>query len=178
MSHSRLGRFALIGAATLFSISACSDGVAPDLLAPSDVSAASTTYGHTLIECPVNEAKSATETLTAQGGVLRLDGHELRLPLGAITAPKKFELAAPVSNYMEIRIRAGGGDSFTFERPATITIDYSRCTRSNIDKDPLSVWKIDPETKELLHYLGGVDDKEARTITFQTDSLSTFSIAR
>jgi hypothetical protein len=178
MSYLRSGPIALMGVATFFAISACSDGIAPDRLAPEGASAASTTSGYTLVECPVEEEKTAAETLTAQGGVLRLDGHELRLPLGAITAPRKFEMAAPVSNYMEIRIRAGNQDSFKFDRPATITIDYSRCTRSNIDKDPLSVWKIDPVTKELLQYVGGVDDKVARTVTFQTDGLSNWSIAR
>jgi hypothetical protein len=146
------------------------------LEAPAVASAA--TYGHTLIECPVNEDAYATATLGARGGSLRLDRHELSLPLGAVLAPTKFELRAPVSNYMEIRIRANDQTGFVFQKPATVIIDYSRCTRSNIDKDPLSVWKIDPNTKELIRNMGGVDDKEARTVTFQAEGLSTFSIAR
>jgi hypothetical protein len=166
----------MVGIATFFAISACSDPAGTDRLAPADLEAA--TYGHTLIECPVNEQKSASATLDARGGTLRLDGHQLTLPLVAVSAPTAFTLAAPVSNYMEIRIRAGGHDDFAFDRPATITIDYSRCTRSNIDKAELSVWKIDPVTKTLIQNMGGVDDKEARTITFQTGTLSTWSIAR
>jgi hypothetical protein len=176
MSRGRNGRVALFGFSILFAVAACSDGTAPALQAPADASAA--TYGYTLIECPVNEDAYATATLGARGGSLRLEGHELSLPLGAVLAPTKFELRAPASNYMEIRIRANDAAGYAFRTPATITIDYSRCTRSNIDKNPLTVWKIDPVTKELLRNMGGVDDKAARTVTFQTDGLSTFSIAR
>jgi hypothetical protein len=176
MSRGRNGRVALMGIGILFVFAACNDGTAPMLEAPADASAA--TYGHTLIECPVNEDAYAAATLGARGGSLRLDRHELNLPRGAVQAPTKFELRAPVSNYMEIRIRANDQAGFNFRAPATVTIDYSRCTRSNIDKDPLTVYKIDPETKALLRNMGGVDDKAARTVTFHTDDLSTFSIAR
>jgi hypothetical protein len=176
MSRGRSSRIALVGISIFFVFAACNDGTAPMLEAPGDASAAM--YGHTLIECPVNEDAYATTTLGAKGGSLRLDRHELSLPLGAVLAPTKFELRAPVSNYMEIRIRANDEAGFKFQKPATIIIDYSRCTRSNIDKDPLSVYKIDPETKALLRNMGGIDDKAARTVTFHTDDLSTFSIAR
>lgn len=176
MSRARNGRMSLIGVTIFFAISACSDQAESGLLAPVDASAA--TYGHTLIECPVNEEDYATGTLGATGGSLSLKGHELSLPLVAVLAPTKFELRAPVSNYMEIRIRANDLAGFEFRKSATVTIDYSRCTRSNIEKDPLTVWKIDPETKQLLKHMGGVDDKVARTVTFTTDGLSTFSIAR
>jgi hypothetical protein len=176
MSRGRNGRVALVGISIFFAIAACSDRTAPMLEAPADASAA--TSGHTLIECPVNEDSYATATLDARGGSLRLDGHELSLPLGAVVAPTKFELRAPASNYMEIRIRANDQAGFDFWAPATVTFDYSRCTRSNIDKIDLTVWKIHPETKALLRNMGGVDDKAARTVMFQTNDLSTFSIAR
>jgi hypothetical protein len=176
MSRGHSSRMALVGIGIFFAFAACKEGTAPMLEAPAVASAA--TYGHTLIECPVNEDAYATATLGARGGSLRLDRHELSLPLGAVLAPTKFELRAPVSNYMEIRIRANDQTGFVFQKPATVIIDYSRCTRSNIDKDPLSVWKIDPNTKELIRNMGGVDDKEARTVTFQAEGLSTFSIAR
>jgi hypothetical protein len=173
----RLGRAlsAMVGLTTFVAISACSDPAGMDQLAPTEPSAA---YGRTLFECPVNEQKSVSATLDARGGTLRLDRHQMTLPLVAVTAPTPFTLAAPVSNYMEVRIRANDQDDFAFAQPATITIDYSRCTRSNIDKVELTVWKIDPVTKTLIQNMGGIDDKEARTITFTTGTLSTWSIAR
>jgi hypothetical protein len=176
MYHPARPRFAMVGLSIFFAISACSDVAAPPRLAPEPSEAA--TFGATLIECPVNEHKSAAATLGPEGGKLRLEGHEMSLPLVAVAAPTPFTLSAPVSNYMEIRIHAGGAGHFEFDQPATITIDYSRCTRSNIDKASLSVWKIDPATKTLIQNMGGIDDKAARTLTFQSGTLSTWSIAR
>lgn len=156
-------------------ITACAEAGDPASLQPDDALLASS--GPTLVECPANTEESTTGSITAVGGSVSLNNHELRLPAVAVSSPQEFRLAAPVSNYMELRVNAGDKDSFQFNRIGTITIDYSRCTRSNVDKAPLSVWQIDPETKELIEYMGGVDDKEARTVTFETDHLSTFSIA-
>jgi hypothetical protein len=174
----RLGRAcsAMVAISTFVAMSACSDTAGPDRLAPHEPDPA--TFGRALVECPVNEQKSVSATLGASGGTIRLEGHELNLPLVAVTAPTRFTLAAPVSNYMEIRIHANDQDDFQFGRPATITIDYSRCNRSNIDKAELTVWKIDPVSKTLIRNMGGVDDKAARTITFESETLSTWSIAR
>lgn len=167
-------------AASLLLLTACAETGDPVSFGDSvslQVVEASASSGPTLVECPANEEESVTGTISTIGGAIHLRNHALTLPALAVSAPTDFRLATPVSNYMELEVKAGGQDSFTFNRTGTITIDYSRCTRSNVDKAPLSVWKIDPETKELIEYMGGVDDKEARTVTFQTDHLSTYSIA-
>lgn len=162
-------------AAGLFAIAACAEAGDPVALSPDEPSLAST--GPILVECPVSIEESTTGSIKATGGSIRLRNHELRLPPQAVNAPQGFRVGAPVSNYMELQLTADGHKDFSFNRASTVTIDYSRCARSNIDKAPLSVWQIDPVTKELLEYMGGVDDKESRTVTFSTDHLSTFSIA-
>lgn len=159
----------------LLLLAGCGDAGDPASLQPNAPSFASS--GPVLVECPAETEESVTGTIGAPGGSISLRNHELRLPAQAVASPQAFRVATPVSSYMELRLKARGDDTFQFRRTGTITIDYSRCTRSNIDKAPLSVWQIDPETKELLEYMGGVDDKEARTVTFETDHLSTFSIA-
>ncbi len=162
--------------ALAFVLPACADVDSTAPLAPADAALASS--GPVLVECPVDTALSNTGSLDALGGAIRLEGHELALPSLAVLLPTEFSLTAPVSNYMELDIRANGQSSFQFSKVVTITIDYSRCTRSNIDHAPLSVWQIDPETKALIEHMGGVDDKENRTVTFDTDHLSTYSIAQ
>lgn len=156
-------------------LTACGEAGDPVSLQPDQAAFAST--GPVLVECPNNTEESATGTVKATGGSIKLHKHELRLPPQAVNSPQGFRVATPVSNYMELKLKADGHDHFNFKRAGTVTIDYSRCTRSNVDKAPLSVWQIDPHTKELLEHMGGVDDKEARTVTFETDHLSTFSIA-
>ena len=169
--------FPLPALVSLLLLAGCADtDTATEPLQPEALSSAST--GPVLIECPVESDTATTGTIGAIGGAVRLNNHALRLPLLAVAAPTAFELRAPVSNYMELTVRADGKDSFSFNKLATITIDYSRCTRTNIDHADLTVWQIDPVTKALLEPMGGVDDKVARTVTFETDHLSTYSLAR
>lgn len=163
----------LFGAALLVS---CTDGADPAALGPNDPSFASS--GPVLVECPVEYEVSTTGELGATGGTIRLHDHELSVPAQALTRPQGFRMVAPVSSYMELSVHPGQGGPFEFKKPVTITIDYSRCSRSNIDKAPLTVWQIDPDTKALLENMGGVDHKESRTVSFTTDHLSTFSIAQ
>lgn len=172
--RSRSGRLiaTLVGVLLL---SSCGEAGDPLPLEPAEPTFASS--GPVLVECPTETSESASGMLGPLGGVIQLDKHALELPLHAVTAPTEFRLATPVSNYMELTVGANGAESFEFQRASAITIDYSRCTRSNIDKAPLTVWQVHPETKELLEHMGGVDDKDARTVTFQTDHLSTFAIA-
>lgn len=133
--------------------------------------------GAVLVECPSDVTTSAEGTIGSLGGSVQLANHRLSLPPLAVTGSQVFTLTDPAGKYMLLDLKGNGQESFGFDEPATITIDYSRCSRSNIDKSELSVWKVDPETKALLRHMGGVDDKAARTITFTTDSLSVYSLA-
>ena len=165
--------FRTAGACLVLALVACDQPTA--LEAPASPGYAS--VGPTLIECPTEQALSSSGQIGVTGGVVRLKAHALTLPMLAVVGPTSFELREPVSGYMELDLRGNGQESFGFAKPVSITIDYSRCTRSNIDKQRLAVWKIDPSTKALLKYMGGTDDKVARTITFVSDSLSSYSIA-
>jgi acyl-coenzyme A thioesterase PaaI-like protein len=136
-----------------------------------------TSSGPTLVECPSDVSVSAEGQIGSTGGSVVLNNHRLDLPTQAVNGPNSFTLTDPAAQYMVLDLKGNGQDSFGFNRPVTVTIDYSRCSRSNIDKGPLVVWKIDPSSKALLRNMGGTDDKIARTITFSTDSLSIYSLA-
>jgi hypothetical protein len=132
-----------------------------------------------LVECHTDETLTATSLITALGGTLSIGGTSVFFPAGAVLAQTDFELTIPASRYVEVDIRAQGYDHFLFEPglPAVVTIDYSRCNRSDILVKPLSVWYIDSETKELKENLGGIDNKLTRSITFTTPHLSGYAIA-
>jgi hypothetical protein len=133
--------------------------------------------GPTLVECPSNVTVTAEGMVGSQGGAVALGRHRIQLPVQAVQEPHSIRLTDPATKYMVLDLKANGQDAFGFGRPVSITIDYSRCNRSNIDRGPLSVWKIDLRTNALLKQMGGIDDKVARTVTFTTDSLSGYSIA-
>ena len=159
---------------TIGVLTACGEaGEGP--LAPQEAAFAAS--GSTLVECPVSETRSTSATLGLLGGTVSLDGHSITLPAGAVLVPTQITLSVPASNYMEIDIRANDLESFEFEKPVTIVASYARCTRSNLDKEALSAWHIDTTTKALLEDMGGVDDKAARTVTFDSGHLSGFAIA-
>lgn len=171
MENSRPGLLALIAALAL---GACSEDTATTASLEPSLSQSSNPE---LVECPSDVTYSTTGDVLPTGGSVALRGHEVAVPFGAVLLPTQIGLAEPASQFMQVDLSANGQEHFQFRAPLTITISYARCTRANIDKGPLSVWLIDESTGALLQNMGGVDDKQARTITFQTDHFSGYAIA-
>jgi hypothetical protein len=130
-----------------------------------------------LVQCATSETKSTSGTFDALGGTLSLDGSKVVLPVGALLEPTTIGLTIPASPYMEIDVKANDAEHFLFEKAILITIDYSRCNRFDLLFRPLTVWQIDPQTKELIERMGGVDNKLLRRITFSTTHFSGYAIA-
>ncbi len=170
-----LGLPALAGALLLASCTP--DGGAAGPTAPAEP-VASTSFGATLLECPISETVSASAVIGPTGGSVSVAGHRLNVPLGAVKGLRTFTLTVPASNYLDVEIRADGHEHFQFDRPVAVTLDYSRCTRNNIEKGDLRIFYIDPVTKTILQDMGGVDDKGARTVTTGTDHLSGYAIGQ
>jgi hypothetical protein len=168
----------VLAVAVLCALGACSDQPTqpPQPAAGGARDGLFSTSGPTLVSCPTDETKSTSNIFDNLGGTLSLDGSSVFLPLGAVLDPTEVELTIPASNYMEIAVTANGGH-FTFLQPIVITIDYSRCNRSDLLWKKLSVWYIDSETKEPLEDMGGIDNKLLQKITFTTLHLSGYAIA-
>jgi hypothetical protein len=130
-----------------------------------------------LVECPTNQTTSTSGLVDLLGGTVELGETGIAIPPGALAAPTLIQVTVPSSRFMEIDVSAVGFQSFLFQQPVTITIDYSRCNRNDIDQQTLHVWHIDPATKELLEDMGGTDDKVAHRITFTTGHLSGYAVA-
>jgi hypothetical protein len=161
-----------IGVSVLsLSIAACTEpGISPE-----EPQFSTTTPS--IVECPASETHSTSAWIGPLGGSLSLDGSSVTVPLGAVLVPTFITMTIPAGNYMQVDVSAAGVDHYVFERPVTMTIDYSRCTRTDIDLRPLSIWYIDSSTHELLENMGGTDDKIARKVTFGTPHLSGYVIA-
>ena len=111
------------------------------------------------------------------GGTVRAGGSSITLPFGSVLVPTRITLTVPPSEYMEVDIEANGREHFTFIAPATIAIGYGRCTDPAFDEGPLVAWYWDSVLDVLLEPFPSVDDKTARTVTFQSGHLSGFLIA-
>jgi hypothetical protein len=131
-----------------------------------------------LVECRTDETVTSSGSITEAGGSLAIGGTIVVFPPGAVLGATNFTLTIPASKYVEVQIRATGHEYFDFQEgsPAVVTIDYSRCNRSDVLVKPLSVWYINSE-KEPETNMGGVDNKLTRSITFTTPHLSGYAIA-
>jgi len=133
--------------------------------------------GPHLVTCPTSTTGSTSATIGPLGGLLSLGGTSVSIPLGALLEPVTISLTVPASNYMEIDVSVAGTDHFVFEQPIVVTLDYSRCTRSNIDQSPVTVWHIDRDSKSLLEAMPTIDNKLTRQAIFTTGHLSGYALA-
>ena len=138
---------------------------------------AATSSNPVLVECPTDDLLQSSGLVTPLGGTVSAGGTTITVPAGAVLLPTTITVTVPPSQFMEVDITANGAASFVFQLPVTVSLSYARCTRSDIDKQPLGVWYIDSGTKALLQNMGGSDDKDARTVTFTTDHLSGYAVA-
>lgn len=131
-----------------------------------------------LLVCPASDSASTTGVIDVLGGMLSLGGDALELPPNAVLLPTAFEVVVPRSPYMEVDVHAVGLTTFLFQQPASITIDYSRCSPDAIPAGAqLHAVYIDSDTKAILQDMGGTVDSAARRITFTTGHLSGYAVA-
>jgi hypothetical protein len=169
-----LWKRAVVTATIVFMGLSCGE---PRATAPGTSASRSDNASPSLLECPSSETTTTSAVVGLLGGVIQLGGTSITIPSGALTAPTLLQLTIPASRYMEIDVTAVGFTSFLFQQPVSVTIDYSRCARSDVDQQTLHVWHIDPVTKQLLEDMGGTDDKTSRRITFSTGHLSGYAVA-
>jgi hypothetical protein len=132
-----------------------------------------------LVQCPTDISLSTSVLIVSGDEEVSVGGHRIIFPPGALPLGSLVTLTAPAGKYVEIHASVNGLPDFKFDNQlVTVVIDYSRCSRANIDRAPLRVWYIDTLTKAFIADMGGVDDKTARTVTFTTDHFSGYAVAQ
>ncbi len=133
--------------------------------------------GHSLIVCSVARPQRVSAEIGPLGGLLSAGRTHVVIPPGAVAAATTFTLTVPATRFVEIEVTAGGAQHYVFDSPVTVSLDYSRCTRPDLARTPLTAWSIDPVTKALLEGMGGADDKNDRVVTFSTLHFSGYAVA-
>jgi hypothetical protein len=176
------GRTIVTARRTFAIVALCVLGACGDSQKPAGPTAPKSDLGPispTLVECPTKDTKTSSVTILDPSiqNVVSLDGSKVVIPPGAVPLGSTVYLTIPASRYMEIGVRVDDQEHFPIALPIFITIDYSRCQRSDVLTKPVTAWNIDPDTKQLLENMGGADDKLTESITFQTGHLSGYAIA-
>lgn len=129
------------------------------------------------LRCPTDQTLTHTEIITPLGGQVRVGGTLIWIPQGALTLPTTITVTVPASEFMEIDITANGLESFLFQQPVLVAIDYSRCPDFRLMQGRLSVWYWDRDTGELLENMNGLDLRFRELMIFSTTHLSGYVIA-
>jgi hypothetical protein len=174
MSRPDLARRTLLATLLAAVVAGCGDsGTAGPVGAPQHSLLAPLSF----VACLTAEELTATDTILPDvGGTVAVGRTSITVPPGAVLEPTAITLTIPASAIAEVRITANGKEHLTFQRPVSVTIDYGHCGGLTLGLLPVSVWYIDEVTRQLLEYMGGVDDKHSRTITFSTGHLSGYAI--
>ncbi len=74
---------------------------------------------------PAREPEEGIAT-PKKGVTLKLNGHELRIPAGAVPADQLFRLSEPPSDFFQVNIEAVGHSQYVFtgSKPVTLIISY------------------------------------------------------
>ena len=130
-----------------------------------------------LVSCPTDQTLTTSGTIGILGGTLSIGGTSVVIPSGALLGDTPMTLTIPASQYMQIDVSVTGQSTFLFQKPITVTIDYSRCSNIGLLSPPVQAWNIDEQTDALLQNMGGLDLRLLDQITFTTIHLSGYAIA-
>ncbi|MBA2682981.1 MAG: hypothetical protein H0U66_00615 [Gemmatimonadaceae bacterium] len=130
---------------------------------------------HDLLACAGGDDDAMSKaTIGPGGGTLSLGGFAMVVPKGAVRDTTTFVMRVPESKVLKVRIRARAEQHFTFEKPVTITLDYSRC--KSVPADP-TAWYVDEGTNAQLEQMPGLNDGASETFTLETGHLSGYALA-
>ena len=125
------------------------------------------------IVCDVDESDYASRYIGPAGGTIRVAGHTLTVPSGALSEYTRITAYAPEGRYAEVRFSPHG---LKFEKPVTLTISYEDCGRVGTSgRVPAIVYTDD--ARNILEVLASKQDWWRKTVTAQTDHFSGYLLA-
>ena len=163
-------------ALVLLAFAGCRDQASP--VAPDSGNLLGFGTSTTLISCP-NDTPVSTTALVEPllGGILTVQGASITIPPGALSLPTVITLSVPASQYARVDVTALDIQHLLFNKPVTVTIDYNRCWRPELDTSPLTAWYLSPLLGTPIEKMPSTDDKSVHVVTFTTGHLSSYALA-
>jgi hypothetical protein len=107
---------------------------------------------------------------------LTVQGQQLIVPRGAVSAPVTLRMEVPASANLLVRITADGADTFEFADSVTLIMNYARC-RNDIRPDARLFVLRAPRGGTPTDSLGGERQANNTLVTARMHRLSDFLLA-
>ena len=161
---------------------ACTGGTEPRASSPrvphvrAEVLLGPTAAEPQLLVCPTAETESGEAIIGPEGGTFGVRGTLMAVPPGAVADSTLFQIVVPASDFMKVEIHAAGYDTYVFQRPVTVTINYARCGPDVPDSLELQGVYVD-SANVVLERMGGLADTFGKKLYFATGHLSGYAVA-
>ena len=126
-----------------------------------------------LVRCHRLPADSVTLTIGPAGGTLRVGPHVVSVPPGALASDVTITAVAPSSTLRSVRFQPTGLDLLI---PATLTMSYEGC-EPQVFLPTKRIALTTDDLRQILSFLGSVDDGSAQTVTGHLVHFSTYAVA-
>jgi hypothetical protein len=125
-----------------------------------------------LLSCVPQPYASTVQVVGPAGGVLRVGGHSLVIPAGALLAPVTITAEAPSDDVASVRFQPEG---LQFLRPATLTLDYSSCPAGRLQILKRVAYTSDG--LDILSFLLSRDDLLRMQVSANLEHFSRYAVA-
>lgn len=162
-----------------FGLTSCTSADRPAPLAPavmSDSAEASlpliSPLLNGLLACQPQPYAVTTQQVGPAGGTIRVAGHQLVIPAGALGQPVLITAEAPSDFVASVRFQPEG---LRFARPATLTLDYSNCPAGRLQILKRVAYTTDQ--LDILSFLLSRDDLLAMKVSADLEHFSRYAVA-
>jgi len=125
-----------------------------------------------LLACERQPYARTVQTIGPLGGSIRVGGHWLVIPAGALARPVTITAEAPSDLVASVRFSPEG---LRFSRPATVTLDYSSCPLGRLQL--LKRVAYTNERLEILSYLLSRDNLLLMRVSADLEHFSRYAVA-
>jgi hypothetical protein len=195
MRRGWFNRTMMLALASVLFLSGCDHSpTAPDVTAPEQTAQAEVVVpngDYTLIESPVMSngllggllrlvggvLDLVVDIIGLDGGILKLDHHQLVVPQGAVEQPTKFQMELVPNRLLMVDLTATRGRRDVgeqgFDKPVTLTLSFKGAKV----RDPSKVFILRVMPDGRHERLPSVVDLEKQTVSAQLDHFSKYAMA-
>jgi hypothetical protein len=125
-----------------------------------------------LLACGRQDYAITRQVVGPAGGTIRVGGHTLVIPQGALRTPVQITAEAPADFVASVSFQPEG---LQFQRDARLTLDYSRCPAGRLQLGKHVAYTTD--RLQILELLLSVDDILRMKVSADLEHFSRYAVA-